>query len=825
MRSIGTRITLLTAASAAAILLHPLTAAAQAQPAANDGAVGELVITGIRAAPRSKLETIAPVDVITSEALTRVGTATELGAALAEAVPSLDFPRPSISDGSDHVRPAILRGAAPDQTLVLINGIRGHVSAIVDVNGNLGRGSTSFDLNTIPSVALGQVEVLRDGASAQYGADAIAGVINLRLREAARGGSASVNAGFYDTSFTTARGDHSTTDGQTVSVSGWKGLQLGKDGFLTVSAELEKRNPTNRSDYVNRDPVTGGLPLYPAGTVLGRFGDPELQSAALYYNAGLPINMGDWQAYSFGGYQYRKSASAATARGYNNSGNVPAVYPNGFLPMIGTIITDDNLFAGLKGDGAGFNWDFSAGYGGNRLAYTTFNSINASYGAASQTSFKSGSLSYDQLTLDATATRPLNVGLATPVNLAAGIEYRSENFGIGAGEPASYTKGTGGLPTAAGIAQGFGGFRPSNVVNATRSNGSLFLDLEGNLTKAFSFGLAARYEHYSDFGSKTTGKFSARYDFNDHFALRGTISNGFKAPALQQEFFSYTSTNAVTTAAGTTLIESGKFRVNDPVAIALGAKPLKPETSDNYSAGAVFRNGAFSLTVDTYEIKLTDRITLSENLGVVSPTQTAATVAAIQALISPLGVQAAQFFLNGVNTTTKGVDVVAHYRVPTANFGRFDLTAAANFNHQKVTKTPDLPVISAAPSPAFLFDRGNVLSLEQGTPQTKVVASVDWLKDNWGATLRATSYDSVLVPNNNFLLDYNTGSAILVDLEARYEFKHGVNGAIGVNNVGDKYPNFTPPGINSPTGSVGFPQYSPYGFNGRFFYARLGVTF
>jgi iron complex outermembrane receptor protein len=309
MRSAVSRIVLLTAASVAALMLHPLTAAAQDQTTPNES-IGELVITGIRAAPRSKLETIAPVDVITSDALTRVGTATELGAALAEAVPSLDFPRPSISDGSDHVRPAILRGAAPDQTLVLINGIRGHVSAIVDVNGNLGRGSTSFDLNTIPSVALGQVEVLRDGASAQYGADAIAGVINLRLREASRGGAASTNYGFYDTGFTTARGSHSVTDGQTVSVSGWKGLQLGKDGFLTVSAELEKRNPTNRSDYVNLT----ALPNYPAGTVLGRFGDPSLQSAALYYNAGVPLTVGDWQAYSFGGYQYRKSDSAATAR-------------------------------------------------------------------------------------------------------------------------------------------------------------------------------------------------------------------------------------------------------------------------------------------------------------------------------------------------------------------------------------------------------------------------------------------------------------------------------------------------------------------------------
>ncbi|CAN5220807.1 TonB-dependent receptor [soil metagenome] len=823
MRATSLRLTLLTCAAIGALAVLPSYAAAQtpAGPSAEDEGsdVGELVVTGTRAAPRSRLDTVAPVDVVTGETLTKSGIGTELAAGLAQQVPSLDFPRPAISDGSDHVRPAILRGLAPDQTLVLLNGVRGHVSALVDVNGNLGRGSTSFDLNTIPTIALGQVEVLRDGASAQYGADAIAGVINLRLREASSGGAVTINGGLYDTEFKTSRGQHKKkTDGGQAAIAGWMGLPLGNDGFLTLSAELQNRNPTNRSDFANLTAV----PNYPAGTILGRFGDPDLKSAAGYYNAGLPVG-DNWKAYSFGGIQYRESESAATARAYNNAGNVVAVYPNGFLPKIGTKITDANLFGGLRGDAAGFAWDINAGYGSNKLDYRTFDSINASYGTASQTSFDSGNLAYDQLTLGVDGTRMVSIGLADPVNLAIGAEYRREGYEIGAGEPASYTKGP---LAAAGLSQGFGGFRPSNVVDVNRSNVAVFIDVEGNLSKAFQFGAAARYEDYSDFGDQLTGKLSARYDFSPAFAIRGAVSNGFKAPALQQQFFSYTSTNAVTTiVAGvptTTLIESGKFKVNDAAAIALGAKPLKPETSTNYSLGAVLRIGRFELTTDAYQIKLKDRITLSENLGVASPTQSAATVAIVQTLLAPYGVSAAQFFLNGVDTTTKGLDVVAHYRILSDRWGRYDLTAAANLNNTNVTRTPDLPTISATPSPAFLFDRGNVLSLEEGTPELKIVTSVDWQKDSWGAMIKATSYDSVLVPNNNVLLDYKTGPAILIDMEGRYEFKTGANIAIGLNNAFDKYPNFTPGGINSPTGSVGFPQYSPYGFNGRFVYARAG---
>jgi iron complex outermembrane receptor protein len=820
MPVLKSRTILLTFASAGALLAFAGSAMAQQAPTGGQDAsvVDEIVVTGTRTAGRSRLDTIAPVDVITSEVLTRQGTGTELAAALAATAPSISFPRPAITDGSDHVRPATLRGLAPDQTLVLINGQRGHVGALLNVNGNIGRGSTAFDLNTVPSVSLGTVEVLRDGASAQYGSDAIAGVINLRLREANSGGGLTVNYGIYDTEFTTARGSHSRQDGEQTSVAGWVGMPLLGDGFLTLSAEFQTRAPTNRSDYAAPGSVNGGS----STTVIGRFGDPDTESISGWFNAGAPM-ANEWEAYAFGGYQHRDSEAAATARAFNNSNNVTAIYPNGFLPIIATSIDDYNLYGGIKGEAAGFDWDISAGYGRNELDYRVENSLNASYGAASQTSFDAGGLAYDQFTFSVDAVRPLEVGLFEPLNLAIGAEFRREAFEVMAGEPASYNKGP--VATGGSGSQGFPGFQPSNEVDEDRTALSAYIDVEGRLNEQFTIGLAARYEDYSDFGDTLTGKMSARFDVSPSFALRGAISTGFKSPALQQQFFSYVATNLVATTSGVVLQQNGSYRVNDPIAISLGAKPLEPETSTNFSAGAVFRHEGFEMTIDTYRIDVEDRIIYSETLGVARPSQSAASTAAIQALLAPLGVTGARFFLNGVNTSTSGVDIVARYRT-TRDFGRFDFTLAGNFNDTEVTRTPPVPSnLAIAPSTDFLFDRSSKLSFEQGTPEQKVVASVDWSLEGFAATARVTSYDSVLVANNNAVLDYETGEAVLVDLEGRYTFPMGVTAAVGVNNLTDEYPNFTPTALNGGTGSVGFSSYSPYGFNGRFLYARVSLSF
>jgi len=771
---------------------------------------------------RTRLDTIAPVDVISGEVLSRQGTGGELATALAANAPSINFPRPSISDGSDHVRPATLRGLAPDQTLVLINGQRGHVSALVNVNGNLGRGSAAFDLNTIPSVTLGTVEVLRDGASAQYGSDAIAGVVNLRLREADNGGGITVNYGRYDTEFDTARGSHSRTDGETSSLAGWIGLPLFSEGFLTLSGELQRRDPTNRSDYA----TPAATPTGSTTTVSGRFGDPSVESRAIWANAGHALS-GGWEAYAFGGFVDKDTESAATARAFNNANNVLAVYPNGFLPLIATHINDYNLYGGVRGPAFGIDWDLSTSWGRNALDYRVENTINASFGAASLRSFRAGGLEYEQFTLAVDGVKPLDFGQPEPWNLAFGLEYRAEDFSQSAGQLQSWIRNPG--STQGGGAQGFPGFSPANATQRDRSNWGGYVDLEGKLGESVTIGLAARYEDYSDFGDTLTGKASGRWDIRPEFALRGSVSTGFRAPALQQQYFSYIATNLVTTVVGgvpvTNLIQSGTFRVDDPVSIALGARPLKPETSVNYSLGAVFRSGPFELTVDAYQIEVSDRIILSENLGPTRPSQSAATIAAVLAIIQPLGVSSARFFTNGLETTTKGLDIVGRYRLATDSAGRFDFTLAANFNDTTVDRVPGIPVVTIPVSPNFLFDRSNIKSFEDGTPESKLVGSVDWSLGGWSATARATRYQSVLIANNVSTLDYETGDDTLVDLEGRYEFPIGVTAAFGVNNLFDEYPNFTPANLNAPTGSVGFPQFSPYGFNGRFVYGRLSYNF
>jgi iron complex outermembrane receptor protein len=809
---------------ASVVALTCMAAPAFAQTASQDDAttVDEVVVTGTRTVGRTRLDTIAPVDVISGEVLTRQGTGTELATALAATAPSINFPRPAISDGSDHVRPATLRGLAPDQTLVLINGQRGHVSALVNVNGNLGRGAAAFDLNTIPSVTLGSVEVLRDGASAQYGSDAIAGVVNLRLREASSGGNITVNYGRYDTEFDTARGSRSAADGEQRSIAGWVGLPLGENGFLTLSGEIQEREPTNRSDYAVPTATTNGSSV----SVPGRFGDPAVQSRAVWANAGLDLG-GGWEAYAFGGFVDKDTESAATARAFNNANNVLAVYPNGFLPLIATHINDYNVYGGFRGPAWGIDWDLSTSWGRNALDYRVENSINASFGTNSLRSFRAGGLEYEQFTLAIDGVRPLEVGLVEPLNLAFGIEYRNEDFAQSAGQLQSWIRNPG--STQGGGAQGFPGFSPANVTQRDRSNVGVYVDLEGKLTEAFSFGVAGRYEDYSDFGDTFTGKVSGRYDFTPGFALRGAISTGFRAPALQQQYFSYIATNLVTTLVGgapvTNLIQSGTFRVDDPVSIALGARPLEPETSVNYSLGAVFRNGPFELTIDAYQIEVEDRIILSENLGPTRPSQSAQTIAAVLAIIQPLGVSSARFFTNGLETTTQGIDIVGRYRLATETAGRFDFTLAGNFNDTTVDSVPGVPLVSIPVSPNFLFDRSNILAFEEGTPASKIVGSVDWSMGGWSATARATYYESVLIANNAATLDYETGDDTLVDLEGRYEFPIGVTAALGVNNLFDEYPNFTPANLNAPTGSVGFPQFSPYGFNGRFVYGRLSYSF
>jgi iron complex outermembrane receptor protein len=809
--------------------------APQAEPAATEAtaAQSDIVVTGTRTVGRSRLDSVTPVDVLSAASLQRQGT-TEVGAALAAVVPSIDFPRSSAVDGTDSIRPATLRGLSPDQTLVLINGVRAHTSALLNINGSVGRGAAAVDLNTIPSVALDRIEVLRDGAAAQYGSDAIAGVVNLRLREARSGGGATVSFGKYITDVDTARGSRVAHDGDTVTVSGWQGLALGSDGFLTLSGEYLDRNPTSRGDFDPRK-----TPI----RVRSRFGDPDVKQVSFYANAGKPIG-GGWELYGFGGWQHRDSISAATPRiagGTGSNANASAdalasLYPDGFTPLIQVKSTDLTATGGLRGDVSGWKVDLNLSYGRNKLTFFTNNSGNATYGAGSQTSFYDGTLAYDQLVSGLDVSRELPLGGGT-INVAGGVEYRREGFQIGAGEHASYDRAPGASSTLGSGAQGFPGFQPSNVVDVHRSNVSGYLDLEAKPIEGLTLGAAVRGEHYSDFGDTLNGKLSARYDITPWFALRGTASTGFRAPSLQQEYFTSTASVLTTVTLPTVppttqsiIVETGTFPSTSPVGLALGGKPLRPEKARNLSVGAVLRGGGFDLSVDAYQIKIRDQIALSENLSGAAVVQTLANNGITT-------VTAGRFFLNGIRSTTKGIDVVAHYRTKSENVGTFDFTVAANFNDVKVTEAPAPVTITAAvpggaPISATLpiFSRQRIISFEQGTPRTKLVGTIDWSLDKFGVTARGSYYGDVTQPSSTGFAedDIHTGRHTIFDLEARYEVVHNLNLALGANNVFDTYPDAVPltssrgTTLNS-TGLVGFPYYSPFGFNGRYIYGRIGV--
>lgn len=806
-RLIARRASLSFAASAVALLAAGAASAQSAAPQDDAAAVEDVVVTGTRTPNRSRLDTLAPVDVVTSETLQNRGT-TEFAAALAQAIPSLTFQRPAVTDGTDSIRPATLRGLSPDQTLVLVNGTRRHASALVNVNGSVGRGSAAVDLNTIPTGALDRVEVLRDGASAQYGSDAIAGVVNLRLKAVSSGGGASVTYGQYFTSVDEARGSRDETDGQTVTASVWQGFGLGSDGYLTLSAEYLQRDPTNRS---------GLDPRVTPSVVTARLGDPEVDQWTVFANAGKPL-AGGWEAYGWAGYQNRDSESAAFPRLSNNVNNVVSIYPNGFLPLIAINSKDTSVAGGLRGQIAGWDADFNLTYGRNALEFRTENSLNATYGAASKTSFDSGSLIYDQLVFGADFTRQLDWGLAQPVNLAFGLEARREGYEIKAGEPASYNRGPLGTNTAlAGGAQGFPGFQPSNVVDENRDAVGVYADIEIPLTDKFTVAGAVRFEDYSDFGDSQTGKLSARYDFTPSFALRGSISTGFRAPSLQQSYF--TSTSSVIQNGA--VVETGTFPATSAVATLLGARPLEAETSTNYSLGTVIRLGGFDLTIDAYQIDIKNQIVLSELITRTTlPTAGYTYNVQIAGLLDPLGIQAARFFLNGVETTTQGVDIVGRYRLPTVSAGNFDFTVAANFNDVEVNKTPTSSSVLYPVPP--LFARSRIETIQLGTPDTKVSAGVDWTLGRFGATARATYYASVTQPGSTAANDFFTGDKTIVDLSGRYQLTDRVGLAIGVDNVFDEYPDATPEALNS-NGVVAFPFYSPFGFNGRYGYARLSL--
>lgn len=798
-----------------AIALVATSAALAQQPASASDDI--IVVTGTRSEGRTALQTLAPVDVISSAQLEANGS-TELNVALNYALPSFNFPQPAISDGTDSVRPAQIRGLSPDQTLVLVNGKRRHVSALVNLN-TVGRGAAAVDLNTIPTAAIGAVEVLRDGASAQYGSDAIAGVVNVRLREAREGGGVTLTYGENLTRVNLPRSSRDIRDGQTLTVAGWAGFPLAADGFLTVSAEFRDRQLTNRADVdtVLQFPLVGGNPdprEAQADRLQWRHGNPESRDITFLVNAGIPLQNGT-ELYGFASYQDRDATSFGFYRRPRQTTQVVAsIYPFGFLPQINPNVTDYSIGGGVRGDAGGWAFDLSAVHGSNEVEYTIRNSLNASLGAASPREFYAGRLQFTQTTLNAEGVRQIPVeGFAGPLNLAIGAEYRRENYEIGAGEEASYRNYFQGVPGAAAGSQVFPGFQPSNARDESRDSVGVYIDLEADVTSRLTLSGALRYENYSDFGDTLNAKVAGRLELTDALAVRASASTGFRAPSLHQSYFTATSTvfiNNVPT-------ETGTFAVDDPISRILGSRDLEPETSVNYSAGFVFAQGGFVLTVDAYRIEIDDRILLSENLN----------QANVQALIG--AGRAARFFLNAADSVTSGVDIVSSYSLDAGDLGGFTFTASANFNDTSLSNIQSTNVLSSLNPAPELFSRVNIIRQERGAPRNKYILGVDWNRDRLAGFARATRFGEVLIGANNPALDYTLDPQWVVDVEGSVRLLENVTFALGANNVFDEYPTQNPQFVVNPTAAQTpapfvFSPFSPAGFNGRYVYGRVRVS-
>lgn len=748
-------------------------AAGERRPIPADADDGDIVVTGTRSAGRRALDASVPIDVVTAEAIAGTGFP-DLGRALNTLQPSVNFARAATTATATNTRPVTLRGLSPDQTLVLVNGKRRAANAVLNVNNSIGRGSAGVDLDTIPQAAIARIEVLRDGAAAQYGSDAIAGVVNIILKSNASGGVGELLGGITEEG-----------DGETGLAAASAGFALGDGGHVTATVSARHAAPTNRALVDQR-----------FGRVTYRIGDPRSSIAGAALDAALPL--GGIEAYAFGTATHKRSDNGA---GFRVPG-FSVLYPNGFLPIIRPTITDLSGTIGIRGEIAGVRADLSQGYGYNRANFRVEDTANVSLGAASPTSFDSGGVTYRQAVTDLVLSRQLD-GVLSGGNIALGGQYRLERYAIRSGEPAAYL-GLG--------ADGFAGFNPRNPVDAKRNAWAAFGDLELRPIQRLLLGGAIRHDRYDDFGGATTWRATARLDAADGVAVRGTIGTGFRAPSLQQQYFSAVQG---ATSAGR-LVTVATLPVSDPVARALGGADLKPERSRNATAGVVFGPFAgFSFSADWFRIRIRDRIALSEQLG-------GAAVATVLARNGITGFSQVRFFTNAVDTTTKGVEVTARWAGEIAPNTRLSLSGGYSWLNSRLDRLRANPALPTLP----LLATKSILFLTDAQPRAKATLQGELTHGPFdlGVNLAAfgTYTSQPLVAVQTF------GGKESLDLSAGYRLASGIRIGAGVQNVFDARPDgiadqgsvIAATGGSFPTG-----EETPLGVNGRSYFVRLSASF
>jgi len=774
-----------------------------------------VVVTGTRRSDVQSLRSTAPVDIVSAESL-RASGATTLREALQSLVPSANIPDQSSGTyaASRYAKSISLRGLAPDQTLVLVNGKRRAASAMVINRIVYGRGAQGVDINSIPLSAVSHVEVLRDGAAAQYGSDAIAGVVNFVLRDAGDGGSLTLQAGNYGAD--RAAGGSPDPSGR---IEGWKGLELPGDGFLTLSFDATNLyqpldgHPDPRAYYFPGDPreATADKSWY-------AYQGPDEENRNVLLNAEIGLSEA-LRAYGFVNYGH----SVKEARGQylipSDDRNVRAIYPDGVGGLTRPTVNDLSGAAGLKLDsGARGMLDLSVSYGRYRQVNKTPNAINPGLGGDSPIGFDLDS--YENRLIDTTLSwvNGVDVGfLASDLTVTAGLSHRAERYEVGPGETDSWIHNGTLIPDGpnAGTLAPFGpGLRPEDAVLLKRTARGAFFDLEGDLTERLQLGLAGRFEDYSDFGSARSGRLSARYELTPAFAVRSTVSNGYRAPSLGQIGFATTSYQPL----GLTAVSTRSLAVNNPIARALGATDLEAEKSTNYSLGVVFTPlSSLSVTLDAYQIKVRDRVSLSENL-------TGPLVSQIVTAAGSPDVRIANFFTNALDTRTRGIELVSRYGFGFGAGNRLDLSLAYSRHKTDVTRIGDTPP-QLAGAGLRLVGRQAVGLIEAGAPDDKLVLSAQYSNGPWSVRFSPRRYGEYTdfhasVPAN----DQTYSPQWIADIDGTYTFQNAAFINLGARNVFDSYPDLQKPAIRL-LGASKYSDLTPEGHAGLFYYARVGVAF
>lgn len=886
--------------------------------------VEEVVVLGSRAGARSKTDSPVPVDVFNVKESSVILPQTNIGQILNAVAPSFTSTIQTNSDGTDHLDPAQLRGLGPDQVLVLVNGKRRHTSALVNVNGTPGRGTVGTDLNAIPSFALNRIEVLRDGAAAQYGSDAIAGVINLDLKRDTGKLAGQIS---YGGNLTPTANDHTGDfDGQNIQLDLNYGNKIGtKGGFFNITWSSQFRNPTYRAgtesgtlynaynaieqralnDGVNLSSLFSNINNTPnsqqivnyihqyaqgvnyfnsnqlaaiqgastiqdikdsQGNVLQKglqsllnfdvtdqelayrgqsrkdfnmqVGQSKLNNHQLFVNAEIPVS-DNWKVYTFGGYSLRHGTSGGFYRRPRESRTFTGLYPNGYLPQIGTDIQDISLAAGIKGNWDGWNIDFSNTFGQNSFIYNIGNTGNTSMRFASPNEFNAGGLRFSQNTINLDFSKKYDVWEG--INVAFGAEHRYENFKITQGEEASYAtydisgnvwNGNSVRPTdffgasLPGGSQVFNGFKPGNAVDKNRQSVAAYADVEFNFTNWLLVDAAARYENYSDFGSTFNYKLASRIKVAPNFNVRFAGSTGFRAPSIHQIYYNVTSTLFT----NNQLLEVGTFSNDSQLAGLLDMPKLKQETSKSASVGFTYRipSAGLSFTADGYFTRIDNRIILTDQFLRKDVPSDA------QKEYDKLNVNGAQFFTNAIDTDTKGLDVVISHN---ARFSGFKLDNSFAINLNKTQQVGDIHSAGLLQSPQLekvYFSEKSRVYLEEAVPRVKASLSHNLSWKNANFYLRNTYFGKVtgadiIDVNGDGIIDFNEhqqiGDKIITDISAAYQFTKDVGLTLGVNNLFDIYPTKNLPASTNNDQFIYSRSTSQFGQNGRYVFARLNFNF